>query len=569
MSTRIKVLAQAMVAWLAVTPMLLQGATRYERRWFYAMSNLQVKENADELIGLIERAAKAGYNGVVLADYKLNVLDRVPEHYFKNVARVKEAADRAKVEIIPTVFPIGYSSGLLAHDPNLAEGLPVREAPFRVERGEAKLDLSGSASFRNGDLEQARGDTFTGFGFQDDPGTGSFADREVVHGGKLSCRLEGRGPSPNRRLSQPVAVRPHSAYRFSAWVKARDPRVLGDFRLLALGAGEGGRALTFFEGGLEGAEDWKRVEIVFNSLDQEKVNLYVGLWGPRGGTLWVDDIRLEELGLVNLLRREGCPLVVASDDGRTQFIEGQDFEPLADPKLGQVPYAGEYSFAHEAPSIQLKAGGRIREGDRLRVSWYHPVIVQGFQVMCCPSEPKTYELLREQARRVNELLRPRTFFMSHDEIRCLNWDKSCGDRKLTPGQILADNVKRCAAIIEEVAPGAEVVVWSDMFDPYHNAGEKKYYLVNGPLEGSWEGVLPKVTMANWNGGKMRQSLEFFAGRGHRQVLAGYYDADDLSGFSGWDEAARGVQQVDGFMYTTWQHRFGLLEAYGRAMSGRD
>ena len=74
-----------------------------------------------------------------------------------------------------------------------------------------------------------------------------------------------------------------------------------------------------------------------------------------------------------------------------------------------------------------------------------------------------------------------------------------------------------------------------------------------------------MTIANWNGGKMRPSLEFFAGRGHRQVIAGYYDADDLSGFTGWDAAARGVPGVDGFMYTTWQAKFTLLDEYGKAM----
>ena len=74
-----------------------------------------------------------------------------------------------------------------------------------------------------------------------------------------------------------------------------------------------------------------------------------------------------------------------------------------------------------------------------------------------------------------------------------------------------------------------------------------------------------MTVANWNGGKMRPSLDFFAGRKHRQVIAGYYDVDDLSGFSGWDAASRGVNGADGFMYTTWENKYGQFEAYGKAM----
>ena len=540
-------------------------AQRHQRRWFYAMTNLQVKEGADELARRIGTAAEAGYNGVVLADYKLNVLDRVPDHYFTNLKRVQAAAEAAGVEIIPAVFPIGYSNGLLAHDPNLAEGFPVVGAPFVVRGGEAVLDPRPAAAVANGDLEDATGDTFRRFGYQDAPGVATFADRRIAHHGTTSCRIDAAAPTGgNRRLIQRVAVRPHACYRLSAWVKTEGLTDIGAFRLLAIGARERGRSLTFHEGGIDPTQDWRHVEVVFNSLDYDAVSVYAGLWGGGRGTLWLDELTLEELGPVNVLRRPGCPFNVTSDDGATTYEEGRDFERVADPKLGNVPYAGEFGTGHAAPPLRLTARSRLRDGQRLRVSWYHPVLIHGTQIMCCPSEPKAYEILRDQARRVEALLKPRTYFMSHDEIRVLNWCRACTSRKLTPGQILADNVKRCTAILKEINPKAEVVVWSDMFDPNHNAVDD-YYLVNGTLAGSWEGLAPEVTLANWNGDKMRASLAFFSGRGHRQVLAGYYDADDLSGFTRWDEAARGVRGVDGFLYTTWQNKFRLLEDYGRAM----
>jgi hypothetical protein len=560
-----------LAALLLATSSVMQthDGARYPRRWFYSMTNLQVAENADRLIQLIGRASKAGYNGVVLADYKLNLLDRVPEHYFTNLKRVRRAADAAGVEIIPTVFPIGYSNGLLAHDPNLAEGMPVEKASFLVQGREAVLAPSVRSRLANGDLEETNGDTFRRFGYQDAPGAATFADRKVAHHGLVSCRIEsGGGAVGVRRLIHKAAVRPHGCYRLSAWVKTEGLSNTGDFRLLAIGATTPARTLTFHEGGIEPTQDWRLVEVVLNSLDNTEVNVYAGLWGTGKGRLWVDELSLDALSLVNVLRRSGCPLNVTSDDGRTVYQEGRDFDPVADPKLGNVPYAGEFEFSHEPARLRLATGSRIRDGQTLRVSWYHPVLTHGSQIMCCPSEPKTYDLLRDQARRVNELLRPKTFFMSHDEIRVMNWCKACTDRKLSPGQILADNVSRCRAILKQVNPKAEVVVWSDMFDPSHNAG-KSYYLVNGTLDGSWEGLDPEVVIANWNGGKARASLEFFAGKKHRQVIAGYYDADDLSGFTRWDDAARGVPGVVGFMYTTWQAKFGLLESYGRAaMSAR-
>ncbi len=263
----------------------------YQRRLFYVQMNLQVAENADRLVDLIGRAEEAGYNGFVLADYKLNVLDRVPEHYFTNVARVKAAARAAGIEIIPAVFPIGYSAGLLAHDPNLAEGLPVVAAPFVVQGHEAVLDPQSAPQLENGDFENADGDRFAGFRYQDDVGVATHADRAVRHGGTTSLRIQGLSLGGNRRVIQPVAVRPFACYRLSAWVKTQNVADPGSFRLLAIGAGKDARPLTFLEGGVKPTQDWARLDVVFNSLDNDAVNLYAGTWGDRsrrrsGSTTW-------------------------------------------------------------------------------------------------------------------------------------------------------------------------------------------------------------------------------------------------------------------------------------------
>jgi hypothetical protein len=552
---------------LALALFLAAGAAsaaepRYAQRWVYSMHNLLVDQQVDQVVRIIERAGKSGYNGIVLADYKFNILDRMPPNYFKNVARVHKAADAAGVEVIPAVFPIGYSAGLLAHDANLAEGMPVKDAPFVVRGREAVPE--SPVRFVNGDLEQARGDRFTGFSYQDGPGVVTFADRSVTHHSKVSCRIQDVGKQrehQNARLVQHVKVRPYACYRFSCWIKTQDLRPARGFQLLALAADEGGQQLTFYEGRLEPTQDWKRVAIVFNSLGHRELNLYAGLWGGGAGKLWIDELKLEELALVNVLRRDGCPLTVTSSDGRTVYEEGKDFLPVRDPQLGQVPYAGEYSFDHAGPRLRLTANSRIHEGDRVRVGWYHPVLVHGEQVMCCLTDPKVYTLLRDQARRANDLLHPKTFFMSHDEIRVAGWCRSCQDH--TSGELLAANVRRCVDLLKEVNPQARIVVWSDMFDPHHNAVDH-YYLCNGTLAGSWKGLPAAVMIANWNGGKAVESLKWFADRGHAQIIAGYYDTD-LGNLKTWNAAARGVPRVTGFLYTTWQQKYDDLEAYGREL----
>ena len=536
-----------------------ESAPRYERRWVWVMSNLLVDNEADRLVALVEKAGREGFNGLVLSDYKLNFLERMPRSYFEHVDRVKKAANGAGVEIIPCLFSIGYSNGLLSLDPNLAEGMLVADAPFRVKGRDAVLLADTSASLKNGDLEATKGNVFSGFGYQDAPGEATFADRDVFHQGKLSCRMQNFEAVPVCRLIQSVKVRPHANYRLSCWSKTRDLKPVDAFRLMAVGSS--GRQLSFQEGGLQETRDWTRLEVAFNSQGETEVNLYAGLWGGRQGTLWLDDLEFEELSLVNVLRRDGCPLRVSSDDGKVVYREGQDFEPVIDPKLGRVPYEGEYEFHHEGASLRVATTSRIKDGDRLKVSWYHPALVLSGYAMCCLSEPKMYEILGDQARRVEELFHPRTVFMQHDEIRVANWCHACQSRKLTAGALLADNVRRCREILKVTSPGARVVVWSDMFDPNHNAVKGPYYLVNGSLEGSWLGLDPSVTIANWNGGKPKASLDFFAARGHSQIIAGYYDGDD--NFASWDSAARGVAGIEGFMYTTWQSRYDDLARYGK------
>ena len=49
-------------------------------------------------------------------------------------------------------------------------------------------------------------------------------------------------------------------------------------------------------------QDWTEIEVVFNSLDSSEITVYLGVWGGLKGSLWLDDWKLEELSLVNVLR---------------------------------------------------------------------------------------------------------------------------------------------------------------------------------------------------------------------------------------------------------------------------
>ncbi|MCC7290975.1 MAG: hypothetical protein IT449_02815 [Phycisphaerales bacterium] len=519
--------------------------------WLYCPTNLLVDENVAKLDDLWRRAAKMGYTHVLLADSKFCRLVDMEPRYFHNVDRVKALARELRLTLVPAVMPIGYSNDILSRDPNLVEALPVREALFVVHRNVARHEPEPRVELKGGDFNDLSRWDWKDECVTADAGAARVADPN------------GR----NARIVQKLNVAPFRQYHVSVRVKTADFAGTPEAKILA-----DGRALTFINLGVKPTQDWTVHHTVFNSLDHTEVALYLGCWDGRSGSLWWDDAKVEEIGLLNVVRRPGAPLTVHREmtgDARdpVAWIEGQDFERVVDPDMGVHPWPGEYDVWHEPPVIRLTDAGvkKLPDGSRLRVSYYHAITIHDGQAMICPSEPKTLEILRDHMRRVHEAFGASAYFMSHDEIRVLNWCDACQKRHLTAGQILAENLRQCTSMVREVAPDATLYVWSDMFDPHHNAGQD-YYLVRGDLARSWEGLDPKVIVAVWYLEKRAESLKWFADRGNPLLIAGYYDAPPTQVLD-WLTAARDVKGVTGVMYTTWRGDYEQIGPFADTVRG--
>jgi hypothetical protein len=244
------------------------------------------------------------------------------------------------------------------------------------------------------------------------------------------------------------------------------------------------------------------------------------------------------------------------------FREGQDYEKISDPQFHPwIVWRGA------SPTIKLTPESRIKPGQHLRVSYYHPVTIYEDRINFCLSEPKVFDDWKEDIQRANELLHPAGFFMSHDEIRCMNQCAQCRSMNMTAGQLLAWNVHKAAAIIREVRPDASIWVWNDMFDPMHNAVDH-YYAVNGTLAGSWKGLEKDVGIVNWNGGLMGKNCQFFADLGLKQILSGYYDSDENGdAIHQWMDSAKSVPGITGAMYTTWEAKYGAMSLWAKKAWG--
>lgn len=540
---------------LMVTGCMGAAAGAWEDRFVWVFGwDLERAQDLPEVVKVLQEAGRNGFNGAVVS-FGLDTLCRRSPEFFERLRVVREVCATNGLDLIPAVFSIGYGGGFLAHDRHLAEGLPVKDALFRVEGGVARFVAEGSVGLRNGGFEEHRGDRFEHYAFHDQPGEVSFADTNVVHGGGVSMRLENfrSNPHGHGRVMQEVPVRPYRCYRVSLWVRAEGLDPASAFRCLVLA---GDRELAPRTFSLPSTGGWRRVHFLFNSLEHDRVRLYAGVWGGRSGRVWLDDWGLEEVGPVNVLRRPGTPVTVCGEADDRVYEEGRDFAPLENPDFN--PWRGDGTAAE----LKRLPGSRIREGERLRVSWYHPMLIHESQVTVCMAEPRLYEIVDHEARLLAEHLRPRRVFLNMDEVRMGGTCGACAGRDMA--RLLGECVQRLVAALRRHLPEVQVYVWSDMFDPHHNA-RSNYYLVQGDFTGSWRYVPRDLVMAVWGGSPRPESLAFFAREGFPVLVACYYDADDLRDVAAWQAAAGGLPGVRGFMYTPWTRRYGLLPEFARLL----
>ena len=497
------------------------------------------------------------------------------------LTKVKEIVDANHIEIIPSGFNTGYGGAILMHDKNLAEGLLVKDALFVAKGGSAQFVADSPAKLVNGDFEDYQGNRFSGFTLQDEPGKKTFVDTTVSHSGKASLRIENfaepakptdpnvndpgvaglKEPAPVgvARVAQEIRVTPNRCYRVSAWVKTEgvEPDSLFSIKSFT----PDGRDLSPFEPPAPSpTSGWRKVTTSFNSWYTDRIELTFGVFEGVKGKVWVDDVEVEEVGLMNVIRRDGASLTVRDEATGTVYKEGRDYTPVSDPNL-------DFHWTHAMPSIQLLPGGRIHDGARLRVSYYHGVTIYNDQTPICPYAAKVREIWKQQFPLIEKYLAPKRYFIGMDEVRAFNRDESCLHTKKTAAEILGDTTQWLYDQVHAVNPKAQVLVWSDMFDPNHNS-VKQYYFVDGSVENTWKYLPKDMGIMCWYFDKRRQSLDFFSSRGFKTFAAAYYDADDLKDPMGWLAAMDTTPGATGIMYTTWSSKYKLLAPFGDLVSKR-
>lgn len=313
------------------------GKKIYPDRWVYVSRSFDSDRDVDDIRNIARTASEHGLTGIVLSG-----MDRISlgtPAYFDRLTQVKKIADSDHLEIIPSGFGTGYGGAILSHDKNLAEGMAVKGALFVAGQTEARFRADSPARLLNGGFEQFSGNTVKEFSTQDQPGVKTFVDTNVFHSGRASLRIENFGgdKEENVRLVQQIRVTPYRCYRVRAWVKTEGAAPESLFSIKAYTADH--RDLSPFEPRLAATSDWKQVATAFNSWYADRIDLNVGVFEGVKGKLWVDDVELDEVGLMNVIRRDGAPLEVRDEKTGTVYQEGRDFAAISDPLL-------DFKWAH-------------------------------------------------------------------------------------------------------------------------------------------------------------------------------------------------------------------------------
>ena len=531
----------------------------YPYRWVYVSRSLQRDSDLVDIKNIVKTASESGLNGMVLAA-GLDRLDGRDPEYFKRLKQVRQLCKQRNFEIIPIVLSVGYGGSVLAQDKNLAAGLPVKDALFVVQNNQAHFIPSTTAKIMNPGFEQYEGNRLKGYNFHDRPGEVSFIDTRVFNSGRASLRYENFGnyEHGHARIMQEVKVDPQRCYRVSCVVRTESLEPEGAFRIMVLSPD--GRNIAPFNPRVPSTSDWRQVTMGFNSLSYDRVRIYLGAWGGQSGRFWVDELRIEEVGLLNVLRRPGTPVTVQDEQTGLVYKENKDYAAIADPQLN-------FRFDHEPVAIEIPPTSKIRNGQRLKVSYYHGMAINRGQVTICMSEPEVYEIWDKQIRLLHEILAPSRYLLSMDEIRAGGACQACKKRNATMAQILGDCITEQVGIIRDVNPEAEVLVWSDMLDPSHNA-HADYYLVDGDFTGSWNYVPEDLVIVCWYYEKRAESLAFFSSLGFRTMAGAYYDGDTLDNPSGWLDVLEATPGASGIMYTTGRNKYDLLAPFGNLVTER-
>jgi hypothetical protein len=524
--------------------------------WFFLHSYLNSPTAVQQAEATINQATAAGYTGVVIWDSGIDFL----QYSWWNPSYMQQVVQHAQsrgLAVMPLVAPYGHSYDELLKAPNLAEGEQVVGTQFQVEpTGKALQVVNSFPGLVNGGFENGQAGWFS---YGD---AGASVDTSVAHSGTAAALIH-NAPA-NCRLSQSFTVQPWRQYHMRMFYQTQGFSGYSQVEVFADGKLAYNRVNQPLS--LSNTRGWTQWDYTFNSGPHTTAAILMGVWGGSRGSLWFDDISLEETGLVYVLRGDSTPLTVYDPNNPAHaFQENTDFGAISDTQFaGSPPYFQDNWHHPMVPAVP--AGSALQPGQVVAMNWYAIQPTYGDAGVSL-TDPAALQWRSQNAAAVASVFSGSSgYFFGYDEMRHMNSTASAKAMNMTPAQLLDWHFNQTYQLYRLINPSSTIYVWSDMFDPNHNA-VNNYYLVEGDLTGSWMGLPADVVMMNWNLGQLKASATWFATPpyAHRQVIAGYYDSGNGSSSAATElSQVAGVPGILGLMYTTYANDYSQLVNFANA-----
>lgn len=486
---------------LLFSSFVLCGKEIFPEKAFYLGFNFTQTGQLYKIRQIAARAQKAGYNTVYLADAKFGNPWKRGKQYERNL---KEGVKILREHGLKVAVYVCAHGQFLEEVPFEAECVPVKNQEFQVKNGK----ITGVNLFSNGSFEEGTKN------WKLDTGKDISIDKSVSASGRQSLRFR---LDPKRRgqirIQRPLPKAPFKQYTLSLKLKTRNLKGGGaNFGIAALPVGviRKGKGKSEFRyicyqrlnaaRAIRSTQDWQKYTFSFNTLDQEEVTLFIGSWGAVEGEFWIDDVELRGASFTNIVRKKDMPLVITSKDKKVRYEEGRDFSTVRDPLCGHYRWKGRFDFTHPGPVITIPAGSRIKEGEKLLVSYHHVLAGASQTPDICLNSPFLKKLVARQIRFFKEKIDPEGYLIAIDEYRCYGYDPACLKSGRKAGSALNDLALFTYNEIKKHAPASRIYMWNDMFDPAGNCRKDKFYYNvrgRGALWNSWQGLPKDIIILRW------------------------------------------------------------------------
>ena len=577
------------------------------------------------LCKLIDQAQRLGLNGMV---WRCGVEDIVSDEdeRITFLQQVKSYAEDRGIEIIPTFWFVGVNA-FLHQDASLVEGKFIEKAPIKLDGGTGGDEVVGSENFEGNWSGVPDGWSKT----DSSANLGEYVERNPGANGGSSVLVTLPKTESSDGIWRVFSELDDGYYYVTCKVKigAIQDSDYAELTIRDAVHRENSGYADFKRGNDNYVENqWGEMASEVVRVTSGKLEIQLSGGGTKGEKIWFDDVKIHSANLNQVflpIPRDGTPVKVykkTSSGGYEEIPQktnGKTNWKLPDGykesyKFGYDETTDAYGFYAEIGGkklhnvqLEIPTGSQIlRENlTTVYVDYYAPKSNQyaAARYSACLSEEKLYDLMAQSAARIQETLQPKTWFIAFDEVTIGATCETCHNSGLTAAQIFGKSVSRQYDIIKNVDSDAEVVVWSDMFDPGHNATEKPYQDVAGSLKDAAKYIPNDLIIACWYDSNKPDemsvevvkkhataTLKYFSDLGFRTISSCYYDWS--KGFStsvmptsdldfntqGWlsaTAALKGGQKDElpgnvGAFYLTWletgKRDYDYFEPYGAALN---